>query len=197
MASASPFIETDNTKHLNVPVPRAPQYAESYFIYSLYSVVEYFANYYPDAGIRRGTNRVSIDDLKMQFSDDEGGWRPKQDVLTQLSNQIRSIRLSTEQNWGEPPQELTEIVNEHINRYCPLIVFIDGLRLREGGDIRGPIYSAVVAGQDRGQSVLVDPLEGRKQIVKNQKLDTAWDEELHQVVEIKTVAGSTAGANIT
>lgn len=189
MGSPSPFTYTDDVRHLNVPVQPAPEGAEEFPICCLYSVIEYFANWYPDDGIRRGTDRPTMDDLRDIFITDEGGWRPKQGRLTELGSIVRTIQFSVDQWPVSAPMELSSIVNEHIGRFCPVIAFVDGLKIREDSDVAGPIYSVIVAGQSQGKAVIIDPWDGRKRTVKNQKLEAAWDEEMHQVIMVRSSDG--------
>lgn len=183
----SPFVEYKGIPHLNIPPTGVGGEANGFCVCSLWSVIQYFHNDYPDRGVNLGTDTMSKEDLHAVLSTDEGGWRPKQAVLTQISNQVRSISLSLESWTGTPPKELVSHAREHISAYCPLIAFIDALQIREDTDQPGPIYSMIVAGCEDKESVVIDPWQGTKKIVKNQKLEAAWDPEMHQLITVEPI----------
>lgn len=194
MASDSPFVVRHDIRHLNVP-PRAATASSDFMASALWSVIQYFTNDYPDPGIRRGIVQMAIDDIRDTISPTEGGWRPKQSKLTQLSSQVNALNFSLDAWPVSAPQVLTKIAEDEIEKYCPLIAFVDGYQLQTDNHEPGPIYSVVIAGVGDERSIVVDPWYGIKQDIANQKLESIWDQELHQIVKTEPVISTPPTVN--
>lgn len=54
----SPYAVTEGIEHLNVPTTNVSRGAREFTVPCLYSVIEYFANHYPDEGTRVGTSKL-------------------------------------------------------------------------------------------------------------------------------------------
>lgn len=189
MSGTSPFVEFEEIGHLNVPPIAVPNTANEYILSSLWSVIRYFANFYPDSGVQRGTIEASMEDLSVLFSNDEGGWRPKQEPLSQLSRMVESLAFRLDEWVGNPPRPLIELAREEIEDHCPLIALVDTFAIRDQVEESGPIHSIVIAGVTDSECVVLDPLEGKKVAVDNPTLERGWDPEMHQIIRCRPRRG--------
>lgn len=148
-------------------------------------VSNYVENEHPDKSIRTATIAPSIDDL-LDICDpsEERGWAPNQSDLTEISAHTRTVHFSVESFGRNPNRSVIDIAEENLDNDLPLIVLVDAQLLRYGTRGHGPLHTVVIVGVGKDDVAIADPWFSAMTEVGQDKLEEAWDENLHQIINV-------------
>lgn len=171
---------------LHMPSYRQPQEAPECIYYSLWIVMQYVANEYPDKSIRRKTNPPKLDTIMDYIEIGSLGWENAgQEPLTQLSSEVSTLSLNLEYRYKGLPQRVDEFANKGLNQLLPTIIWVDQLLLKTGERGEGPQHAVVVCGADDEYITIEDPLVEGTTTLEIGKLEEAWDSEYNTAIEVR------------
>lgn len=177
-------VEGHDFHALRVPALSQPEGEDECVIYALWMVIHYFLNEHPEKSVREETNGLSSDEIRENITVTKRGWVPKQDELTLLSESTRSIRFRYQFSQGEPPKDLSTIIEEHLHENVPFILIIDALQLRQGIRSEGPLHAVVVTGLGDSSVAINDPWGYLEDTVDKEKLKDAWDPQYNSYIGV-------------
>jgi ABC-type bacteriocin/lantibiotic exporter with double-glycine peptidase domain len=160
---------------LRVPAFYQPEQEPECVIYSLYSVLQYLENGYPDKEIRRRTDTMPVDEIKDYLTIGRGGWRLDQyDELVELAEQISTVEFDL-YHAENPAGDLGNLIAGQLADTLPLIIWIDGNLLRYGEEGSGVLHSIVVIGQTDTEVAVIDPYWKLEDTIDKENLEAVWD----------------------
>lgn len=172
---------------LRVPFAYQPESEDECVIYCLWMVMHYLKNEHPNESFRSETNALSPDEILEDMTIVKGGWKPKQDELTLVSERTRTLQFHINSWQDGAPKPLFEFITEHVNANRPLIPFINGPQLRQGKRETDGIHSVVAAGYGKNGDDAVaihDPWGDPEDIVTRPNLEDAWDPMFNQIITV-------------
>lgn len=169
---------------LRIPTYRQPQESTECVQYALWMVCQYVANGYPDPDVRSAVDPPSLDDITECVSVGSGGWRPRQEPLTQLASTVGGVEFSLESRYNGIPQSVTEYVQPRLRNLLPSILWIDKLRMDGRARNEGPLHAVVVSGLGDDCVTFHDPLLGATRSESAERVNDAWDPEMNTAVNV-------------
>lgn len=164
---------------------RQPEDAPECIYYSLWMVMQYVANEYPDRGIRDKTRPLKLDTIADHIDIGDIGWENMgQEPLTQLSDLVGSIELNLEYRYNGLPQSVDEFAKEGLEKLLPTIILIDKVMLESGERGTGPMHAVVVCGIGESHITIEDPLVEGTTTFEIDNLDDAWDDEFNASIQV-------------
>lgn len=171
---------------LHLPGHRQPQEAPECMCYSLWMVMQYVANEYPDKEIRAKTNPPKLDTIMDYIEIGSLGWENAgQKPLTQLSSEVSTLRFNLEYRYNGLPQRIDEFVSDGLDQLLPTIILVDNVLLKTGNRGEGPLHAVAVCGADDSTITIEDPLVEGTTTWEIGKLEEAWDPEYNTAIEVR------------
>lgn len=171
---------------LHMPGYRQAQDAPECICYSLWIVIHYVANEYPDKTVRQKTKAPKLDLIKEYIEIGELGWEnPGQEPLTRLASELKSLDFHLEHRYNGLPQRVDEFAAEGLDQLLPTIIWVDQVLLASGERGEGPMHAVVVCGAGESYITIEDPLVEGTTTLEIDKLEEAWDPEYNTAIDVR------------
>lgn len=152
-------------------VPWFPQHeSDSYcFPASLKMCLDYFKNYYQSQVINENLeNKTYQEVIDLCGSNRFTGTKINQDLINRLSNELKLIKFSLDEN------NTFNDLKKRLDKNLPTILVYDGRYITY--DVRGPAHAGVFIGFTKsGDPILNNPWYGSIKIFKKDNFITAWE----------------------
>lgn len=192
--SSTPWVghpDIQNFDVLQIPSYAQPDGENECILYSMWMVLQYAKNSYPEQWVREETNALAVSEIGKHLTIRQAGWVPDEDELISLSEETSPIEFE-HVHWDSPPAGLPyEVIEDKLEQFLPTIAIIDARQLRKGISNDGPMHAVVVTGVDNTRIAINDPWGYHYDVVERSAFKEAWDARISQLVKVNLGRQST------
>lgn len=184
--ASSPWTKHPNgdLRVLQVPTVADKANEQKCLAHSLYMVLTYMSDFYPDEWVNENTNKLSVEEIIQRITHSPSGWRPREDDFEEISEQAGAVQFKyVLKDRPLSDERLLGILNENLNDHLPVVPFINAKKLRKNQ--RGGVHAVVVVGMENDTVALNDSWGYLYDKVDASRFLEAWNDTLNQFVLVE------------